>query len=158
HARVGGVGPASWEHASLLQLWGPRFNNYIVAAKDLPVFSLGRLPDDVRRRTKAYDIASRLHALLNGRRVPFGQAGRGMRIPHNSLRYAAPTGTVLMRWDGAKQPVVWTVPAPTMEPQQARLELARRYLHIFGPATPASFADWAGIQPLEGCAAFEALK
>jgi hypothetical protein len=33
-----------------------------------------------------------------------------------------------------------------MDAQQARLELARRYLHIFGPSTPVSFADWAGIQ------------
>ena len=62
-----------------------------------------------------------------------------------------------MRWDGAKQPVVWTMPAPTMDPQQARLELARRYLHIFGPATAASFAGWAGIQLAEARSALEAL-
>jgi len=44
-----------------------------------------------------------------------------------------------------------------MDPQQARLELARRYLHIFGPTTAASFADWAGIQPPDACSALEAL-
>ena len=44
-----------------------------------------------------------------------------------------------------------------MGPQQARLELARRYLHIFGPATASSFADWAGIQPPYALSAFEAL-
>src|ERR1019366_9906810 len=49
-------------------------------------------------------------------------------------------------WDGARQPVVWTVPPPGMDPAYARLELARRYLHIFGPATAASFAKWAGIR------------
>jgi hypothetical protein len=62
-----------------------------------------------------------------------------------------------MRWDGARQPVVWTGPAPDLEPQRARLELARRYFHVFGPATPASFAAWAGISPVEARVASGAL-
>jgi len=52
HARVEGTGPTTWEHSSLVQVWGPRFNNYVVAAKDLPVFSLGRLPENARRRAR----------------------------------------------------------------------------------------------------------
>jgi winged helix DNA-binding protein len=80
-----------------------------------------------------------------------------MGVPPNSLRYAAPTGTVLLRWDGSHQPVVWTVPPPDMDPWQARRELARRYLHIFGPATPASFARWAGIGRAEARKAFKGL-
>jgi hypothetical protein len=44
-----------------------------------------------------------------------------------------------------------------MEPRQARLELARRYLHVFGPAAAASFARWAGIGRPEATAAFEML-
>ena len=39
----------------------------------------------------------------------------------------------------------------------ARLELARRYLHIYGPATPEAFAGWAGIGRRYGVAAFDAL-
>jgi len=157
HARVEGTGQTTWEHLSLVQLWGPRFSAYVVASKDLPVFSLGRLPEDARGRARAENTASRLHAFLNGRRMPFGQAGHGMGVPPNSLRYAAPTGRILLRWEGAQQPVVWTGPAPGMHPQQARLELARRYLHVFGPATAASFADWAGIRPADARSAFEAL-
>ncbi len=157
HARVAGVSPSVWEHSSLVQLWGPRFNNYVVAAKDLPVFSLGRLPESALRRAKAHDIASRLDALLDGRRLPFSQAGRALGMAHNSLRYAAPTGRVLIHWDGARQPLVWTVPAPGMEPSRARLELARRYLHIFGPATVASFADWAGVAPATASATWKVL-
>jgi hypothetical protein len=30
----------------LVQLWGPRFSAYVVAAGDQAAFSLGRLPDD----------------------------------------------------------------------------------------------------------------
>jgi DNA glycosylase AlkZ-like len=157
HARVAETISTSWEHPSLVQLWGPRFNDYVVAAKDLAIFSLGRLPADASRRARAQNTADRLHAFLNGQRMRFGEAGRAMGVPHNSLRYAAPTGTVLLRWDGVRQPVLWTVPPPDMDPQHARLELARRYLHVFGPATAASFAKWAGIRPAEASLAFTAL-
>lgn len=68
-------------------------------------------------------------------------------VDPNSLRYAAATGTVLLRWEGARQPIVWTVPAPAIEPEEARRELARRYLHVLGPGTEASFAKWAGVEP-----------
>lgn len=157
HARVKETSWTSWEHSSLVQIWGPRFNDYVVAARDLPIFSLGRLPEDVSRRARAQKTAEQLHAFLNGQQMPFGEAGRAMGVHHNSLRYAAPTGTVLLRWDGARQPIVWTVPPPDTDPQHARLELARRYLHVFGPATATSFAKWAGIRPREASRAFEAL-
>src|SRR6266536_1871545 len=67
------------------------------------------------------------------------------------------TGTVLIRWDGVRRPTVWTVPRPELEPLAARIELARRYLHTFGPATPGSFATWAGVKPRAALAAFDAL-
>lgn len=157
HARVAGATPSACEHASLVQLWGPRYSDYVVAAKDLPLFSLGRLPDDARGRARAQDTAARLQAFLDGRRMPFGKAGHAMGVAPNSLRYAAPTGTVLIQWDGIHQPVVWCVPAPEREPRHARLELARRYLHIFGPATAASFAQWAGISSAAAKGALETL-
>ncbi|MCC6538957.1 MAG: winged helix DNA-binding domain-containing protein [Bryobacterales bacterium] len=158
HARVRGVKADTWEHPSLVQLWGPRYSDYVVAAPDLAVFSLGRLPQDARRRARAEDTAARLHAFLAGRRLPFGEAGRAMGVPHNSLRYAATTGAVLLRWDGARQPVIWTVPPPPpRDAAQARLELARRYLHVFGPAAPGSFAHWAGLGGREAETVFEAL-
>ena len=127
HARVERTASTTWEHPSLIQLWGPRFSAYVVAAKDLAVFSLGRLPDHGPRRERARDTAARLHAFLDGLRMPFGQAGRAMSVQPNSLRYAALTGTVLLRWDGAHQPVVWTTAAPNMDARNARLELVRRY-------------------------------
>src|SRR5580704_9211311 len=157
HARVKGCDSNYWEHPSLVQLWGPRFNSYVVAAKDLPVFSLGRLPDDARRRARAHDLASRLHAFLDGRRMPNNEAERALGLPSNMLRYAAPTGTVLLRWDGARDAVVWCGPPHDMAPRDARLELARRYLHIFGPSTVASFGRWAGIGKKEARDAFAEL-
>jgi hypothetical protein len=73
------------------------------------------------------------------------------------LRYAGATGRVLIRWEGAGQPTVRVVPAPDVDRQEARLELARRWLHTAGPTTAQAFAWWAGISPKGGRLAFEAL-
>jgi hypothetical protein len=155
---MAGTEPESWEDPSLVQVWGPRFSAYVVAKRDLAVFTLGRLPDEAGPLNRAQDIAARLRAALAGSRMSQGAAARAMGKGHpNRLRYAAPTGTVVIRWDGSHQPDVWNVPAPEMAPHEARLELARRYLHVFGPATPEAFAKWAGIGTSSGIAAFEAL-
>jgi Winged helix DNA-binding domain len=158
HARVAGTEPSTWEDPSLVQLWGPRFNVFVVAATDLAVFSLGTLPDDAKGQQRAKDIAARLTAVLGGVRMRYGEAGHALGAHHNRLRYAAATGTVLIRWEGARQPTVWIVPPPEADPREARLELARRYLHIYGPATPEAFGQWAGIGPRPAVAAFDALR
>jgi Winged helix DNA-binding domain len=158
HARVEGTGPSAWEDPSLVQLWGPRFSVFVVPARDLAVFSLGTLPDDAKGRRRAEDLAARLHAVLGGERMNYEAAGHALGVHPNSLRYAAATGTVLIRWEGARRPTVWTVPPPEVDPSDARLELARRYLHVYGPATPEAFGQWSGIGPRPGAAAFEALR
>jgi hypothetical protein len=158
HARVEGSGPATWADPSLIQLWGPRFSVFVVAARDLAIFSLGTLPDDTKGRRRAEDLAARLNALLGGARMTYGEAGRALGVNPNALRYAAATGTVVIRWEGARQPTVWTVPPPEIDPRDARLELVRRYLRVYGPATPESFGRWAGIGRRYSEAAFEALR
>ena len=112
HARVEGAHPSSWEDPSLVQVWGPRFSTYVVPARDYAVFTLGRLADDGPGRQRAEEIATRLHAFLDGRRMGDGEAGRALGVNSNLFRYAAPTGTVLIRWDGARQATIWTVPRP----------------------------------------------
>jgi len=159
HARMVGTEPGSWEDPSLLQIWGPRFSTYVVAKRDLAVFTLGRMPDGSRQLKRIQDIAARLQSALAGSRMLQVAAARAMGAKNpNELRYAAPTGTVLIRWDGSHQPDIWNVPAPEMEPHEARLELAQRYLHVFAPATPEAFAAWAGIGKLSGIHAFETLE
>jgi len=158
HARVEGADPSSWEHSSLVQVWGPRYSAYVIAACDLPVFSLGRLPDDEKGRKRAEDVASRLHALLNGTRMGSQHAGAALGGDANRLRYGAATGTILIRWDGARRPTVWTVPAPDVDPKDAQRELARRYLHVFGPSTPIAFSVWAGISKRAGVSTFGSLE
>lgn len=157
HARVEETRPGSWEDPALVQVWGPRFSAYVVAAEDRAPFTLGRLPDDASGRRLARETADRLDVFLAGRRMSYADAGHALGLNPNALRYTAPTGRVLIRWEGARRPTIWTVPAPAMDPGEARLELARRYLHILGPATADAFARWAGIPPNRGRAAFAAL-
>jgi hypothetical protein len=157
HARVEGAHSEIWADPSLVQLWGPRFSNYVVAERDRALFTLGRLPEDGPGRERAEEVAAALSGFLAGRRMGDGEAGRALGVNSNRFRYAAPTGTVLIRWDGARQPTIWTVPRPDVDPLAARRELARRYLHVFGPTTPSAFATWAGIGLVEAAAAFEGL-
>ena len=158
HARIDGTEPSTWEDPSLVQVWGPRFSAYVVPARDRGIFTLARLPEDARGLQRAHEIAARLDTLLGGRRMGDREAGHALGGHPNRLRYAAATGRVLIRWDGARQPTVWTVPSPAVDPRDALLELARRYLHVFGPAAPASFARWAGITPTRARTAFDALE
>lgn len=157
HARVEGTRPDVLADPFLVQLWGPRFSAYAVAAQDRAIFTLGRLPESEGRRRFAEELAGALDAFLAGRRMDARDAGRGIGVHPNQLRYAAPTGRVLIDWDGARQPTIWTVPPPDLDPFIARCELARRYLHVFGPATAESFAEWAGIKPTHARGTFEAI-
>lgn len=158
HARVEATAAGDWEHPSLVQVWGLRYTACVVPEDDHAPFTLGRLPEQGPLRRRAEDLATRLQAALDGRRLDARDAGRALGIHPNALRYAALTGTVLIRWDGARQPSIWTVPRPEVGPLDARVELARRYLHTIGPGTPAGFATWAGVKPPAALAAFDALR
>ena len=70
HARVEATEPATWEDPSLVQLWGPRFSVFVVAACDLAVFSLGTMPDDAKGRRRAEELAA------EPQRRPRRRAGR----------------------------------------------------------------------------------
>jgi hypothetical protein len=158
NARVERTDATVWEDPALVQIWGPRFSVYVVALQDLAVFTLGRFPDDAKAQHLATDLAARIAALLGGGSMPFGEAGRALGEPHNRLRYATTTGSVALRWDGARQPTIRTVPPPEVEPAAARRELARRHLHVFGPSNPESFGAWAGIRTRSAIATFDQLR
>lgn len=157
HARVEGTNPSTWKDPSLVHVWGPRFSTYVVPARDRAIFTLARLPDDPRRRQRAEDIAARVHAFLAGRRLRDSDVQEALGL-HNGIKSATMTGTIVIRWEGARAPTMWTVPRPELDPLEARRELARRYLHVFGPATAASFAVWAGITAAEAGATCDGLS
>lgn len=158
HARVAGVEPSTWEDPSLAQLWGPRYSTYVVPKRDFALFSLGRQPDDAKGRLRAERLAAQLHAQLDGARRTDGEVGRALGVNPSMFRYAATTGTVAIRWDGARAPTVWTVAAEKVDPVDARRELARRHLHVFGPTTADGFARWAGISRGAAASTFASLQ
>ena len=125
-------------------------------AEDAALFTVGRYPEDARGRGVAEEMARRLHEHLQGRRLTDRAVAAATGLG-NGMRYGTTTGTLRIRWEGARAPLVWTVPRPEITPFDARVELARRYLHVFGPTTAAAFAKWAGIGAPQGRAAFEAL-
>ncbi len=96
NARVEGTRPSSWEDPSLVQIWGPRYSVNMVPARDHAIFTLGRLPDDARRRQRAEDMAASVRALLAGRRLNDNDAQKALGVG-NAIKYAATTGTVLIR-------------------------------------------------------------
>ena len=49
------------------------------------------------------------------------------------------------------------MPPPEITAAEATRELARRYLHIYGPTTRAAFAKWAGIGARKAVEAFDDL-
>jgi hypothetical protein len=158
HARVAGTQPTALDHPALVQVWGPRYSTYVVPAQDVAVFTLGRIGTDAKARVVPDDLAARLESALAGRRMTDGEAADAIGArPTNRLRYASLTGRVLIRWDGASAPIIWTIPPPEMDAGEARLELARRFLHVFGPATQTAFSKWACIGPADGAATFAAL-
>jgi Winged helix DNA-binding domain len=157
HARVHGVEPSTWEHPALAQLWGPRYHTYVVPKRDFALFSLGRHPEGGKGRERAEQLAERLRAHLASGRMTDRETGRALGIG-NEMRYAGTTGTIAIRWNGARAPTMWTVAAPATDPAEARRELARRYLRIFGPTTADGFARWAGISRRSGAKTFASLE
>ena len=147
HARVHDVGPSAWEDPSLVQVWGPRHSVFVVAAEDRGVFTLGTAPEEPARRVRGESQADRLEALLGDGTDTYSHAGRAIGEQPVMLRYAGATGRVLVRWDGARQPTIRIVPRPALDLREARLELARRFLHVAGPATLAGLGWWAGMPP-----------
>jgi hypothetical protein len=97
HARMTGTKPGSWEDPALVQIWGPRFSTYVVAKRDLALFTLGRLPDESGPRKRAQDIAAQLQLALAGRRMLQG-AERALLVPDERQRRALWTSRV---WPGA---------------------------------------------------------
>jgi hypothetical protein len=158
HARVEGITPDALDHPALVQAWGPRYSVYVVPADDLAIFTLGRLPDSGKTRVRAIDLAARVRVVLDGSQKRDTDIAAALGVNGYELKYAGLTGTIAIRWEGARAPIVWTVPPPAIEASEATRELARRFLHVFGPGDPTAFASWAGISEGKAVRVFDELE
>jgi hypothetical protein len=157
HARVEGAGPTTWEDPSLVQL-GAR----------------GLAPTSSPRRTSLYSRSGGCRTTpvaARGRTTPrpgstHSSTADGCRSARPATKWACiqiafgtPRRRARSSCAGTARTSRSSGPGrrPGMDPRHARLELVRRYLHVFGPATAPSFARWAGIRAADARLAWEAL-
>jgi hypothetical protein len=161
HARVEDTKPDSWEDPALVQIWFRGGADYIVPRADVGIFTLGCLPRDPERAAALEGLADDIHRAAKGDMTPVGEVAE--RIGHRSAgdplhpRASSATGRVHIRWDASK---IWLIPVerPAIDPEDARRELARRFLHWLGPGTKAGLARWVGVPPREAAETWQGIE
>ncbi|KAA0022693.1 winged helix DNA-binding domain-containing protein [Antrihabitans cavernicola] len=120
----------------------------VLAGQRLAIDRLGeQLADRVSRRLTAKQRRIWNEEGPHAAGQPIGQA-----VVHFCLRILTLQQVVCFApRDGNTAPFVlvdeWLdQPIPDTEPQDARAELVRRYLHCYGPSTKADFAAWLGVR------------
>jgi hypothetical protein len=157
HARVRDVEPGSWEDPSLVQIWGPREADYVAPRDALAVFTLGRMPRDPEAAASLERIADAVHRVCDGEVRPTREVSAALPELGHSIRSASITGRVLIRWDASK---IWAIPVerPDHDAEDARLELARRFLGWFAPTTQERFAWWSGVDREDARVTWKSLR
>jgi hypothetical protein len=132
---------------------------------DLPTFALGISPRDPEVRSALLPVVDA------ARRSVFKVRPKSVveemidRVPRSIDRHMsrAPVGRLVfalagvqLRWD-ARVTRLLPSPAPEMDEEDARRELARRFLRSLGPADPTSFTRWAAVSESDARATFDAL-
>jgi Winged helix DNA-binding domain len=165
------VDRARTEERSLLRTWAMRSTMHLLATDDaawlLPLFEpvvatnsrrrLGQLGMDAGTQERALrEIARALEAdgPLPRRELTDRLQRKGIALdPSTSLhifRLAVASGIACLGPDDGAQTCLagardWLGERPRHDRDAALVELARRYLRAFGPATEADFAGWSGL-------------
>ncbi|MBI3752073.1 MAG: winged helix DNA-binding domain-containing protein [Chloroflexi bacterium] len=157
HARVDGVRPDAWEDPSLVQIWFRGGADFLVPRADVGIFTLGSYPRDPARAQALEAIADEVHRLTGGRMTPVRELPRDLGGRPFAIRQTAITGRVHIRWDSAN---IWVIPVqrPSIDVEDARRELARRFLHWHGPSTAQRLARWAGVEPRDAAATWRTIE
>jgi hypothetical protein len=145
HARVKDVTPDSWSDREVAQIWF-RWADYLVPRSDVDVFTIGALPRNALYAGALDALGRAIEDVLDGEgRSPSEVASKLRGIPsHLFIRAGIVTGRFHIRWD-ARTVILIPAKPPRGDPEDARLELARRFLHWLGPGSSHTFARWAGV-------------
>ena len=158
HARVKGAQADSWEDPSLVQIWFRGGADYIVPREDAGVFTLGSSPRDPERAAALERLADDIHDVTEGRTMIVNEVSKLLGHTHQTgLRMSGLTGRVHIRWDASR---IWLIPVerPAIDPEDARRELARRFVHWFGPTTTTALARWTGVPGREASKTWTAIE
>ncbi|MEV0156944.1 crosslink repair DNA glycosylase YcaQ family protein [Micromonospora sp. NPDC050686] len=156
HARADGVGPDTWADSAFTQVWGPRGAVCLVPVEDVAVFTLGLLPRNERRQRSAQEAADAVRAAVGDRQVRKREVLTAVGNRVDRLILACATGQIRIRWDG-RDTLVSAAEAPRADPDEARVELLRRFLGGLGPSTADGFAAWTGLSVTDARTTFAAL-
>jgi Winged helix DNA-binding domain len=158
HARVERTTADSWADPSLVQIWFRGGADYLVPLADAGVFTLGSYPRDRERAAELERLADDIHRATEGRTLPVREVSRLLGHEGTTgVRFSALTGRVHIRWDASR---IWLIPVerPAIDVEDARRELARRFLHWYGPTTRARLATWTGVQPRDAAETWQAIE
>ena len=180
------VRKALWKDKTLVKTWLMRGTLHLVPSRDLPLFSAA-LGVYGMRNTNAWlkfmqislpeltDLIEAIGDALDGQALTreqlIAKVGKGRA---ERIQLALRSG-----WGGVLKPVArqgllcfgpsrgqsvtfvrpekWLGSWRRLDPQRSLVEIARRYLRAYGPATPKDFTRWWGIWPGVGKTAWAGL-
>lgn len=183
----GDVRAALWKERTLVKTWAMRWTLHLLSASDYPVYlaafhAFAHFRSE--RWLTSYGLtADDMNAILGGFRVTLNGDGltreqladavaQHTSRPYLRDRLLGGWGTLLK--PGAYQghlvfgpssgqnvtfvsPRHWLGEFPEHNTDDARLEILRRYLFAYGPATPGDFASWWGATRADSRKLFRAL-
>jgi hypothetical protein len=158
HARVEDADPDSWEHPALVQIWFRGGADYVVPRADAGIFTLGTYPRDPERAAAIERLTDAVHEVTGGATTRISELPDALRAHRaTTLRHTAMSGRVHIRWNASD---IWIIPVerPDIDVEEARMALARRFFHWFGPATMKDLARWTGVTPREARIVAEAIR
>jgi hypothetical protein len=116
---------------------------------------------DAEPRTKG-QLSEALHDRLPSELEPWCDVCDVHHVPDQLLRLAGTAGVYVYGWPhGSHQTVmatdIWLGRPLGGNVPEARLELARRFVHAYGPVSSRHLAAWTGMSPAEARSRFAAL-
>ena len=158
HARVEGTTPDAWEDPSLAQIWFRGGADYLVPRADVGIFSLGSYPRDPDEATRLEHLADAVHRVTQGEILKVREVSALLGHDHpTAVRFVALTGRAHIRWDASN---IWLIPVerPEIDAEDARRELARRFVHWYAPTTERRMTFWTGAKPRDAAETWRAIE
>jgi hypothetical protein len=171
--RVEDVRAALWKDKRLVKTWLMRGTLHLLPAEDLPLFTAAMHTHWVRTRNAWLKFVEMNESEFTELIDAIGQALDGQALTREELIARVGNGrservqaVLKSGWGGILKPVArsgllcfgpsrgqsvtfvqprqWLGPWRDLDPEAALIEVARRYLRAYGPATKNDFARWFG--------------